>query len=493
MIESKVPEPISAARRRWSFAAAMMASFVSAVEVTIVATAMPTIVGALGDFDLFSWVFTAYLLTQGVTVPIYGRLCDFYGRKRILYVGIVFFVIGSVLCGFAWNMVSLIVFRVVQGLGAGSLATVSQTIVSDLYPPPERAKVQGYISTTFATSAFVGPILGAFIVAHLSWQWVFWINVPLCLVTVAMLAATFREHIEFRPHQIDYLGSVLMALATGQLMYALTRAASLSLTTIVALLIGAVLAAALLLIQERRAREPMLPLEIWRNRMVIYGNCASASLGSAQMAITAFLPAFIQGVLGESAFLAGLALTAMSVAWPTGGFIAGRSLLTISYRKSSSLGCIVLIAGSAMMTFLSPSLGAQWAIGSAFVVGLGMGLTNMGFFVGIQSSVDWHQRGVVTSSYNYSRIIGQSLGAAVFGGIVNAALAGGGSDVGSRLLEPALRQAMSAAELAPLMDAFAGALHHIFQINLVLALLTLVWALSLPRGLGLRSQARLGK
>ncbi len=468
----------------------MTASFVSAVEVTIVATAMPTIVGALGDFDLFSWVFTAYLLIQGVTVPIYGRLCDFYGRKRVLYFGIVFFVIGSVMCGFAWNMMSLIAFRIVQGFGGGSLATVSQTIVSDLYPPAERAKVQGYISTTFATSALVGPVLGAFIVAHWSWQWVFWINVPLCFVAIAMLAATFREHVELRAHQIDYLGSLLMALATGLLMYALTRAVALSAAVLLLLLAGAGLAFVLLLIQERRAREPMMPLEIWRNRMVIFGNCASASLGGAQMALTAFLPPFIQGVLGESAFLAGLALTAMSMAWPLGGFIAGRSLLRISYRKSSSLGSTVLIAGSIMMAFLNPSLGALWAIGSAFVVGLGMGLTNMGFFVGIQSSVDWHQRGVVTSSFNYTRIIGQSIGAAVFGGIVNAALAGQvetGSDVVSRLLEPALRRTMSAAELTPVMDAFSGALHHIYEINVVLALLTLAWALALPRGLSLRT------
>jgi EmrB/QacA subfamily drug resistance transporter len=468
----------------------MMASFVAAVEVTIVATAMPTIVGALGDFDLFSWVFTAYLLIQGVTVPIYGRLCDFYGRKRVLYFGIVFFVIGSVMCGFAWNMMSLIAFRIVQGFGGGSLATVSQTIVSDLYPPAERAKVQGYISTTFATSALVGPVLGAFIVAHWSWQWVFWVNVPLCFVAIAMLALTFREHVELRAHQIDYLGSLLMALATGLLMYALTRAAALSGAVLLPLLAGAALAFVLLLIQERRAREPMMPLEIWRNRMVIYGNCASASLGGAQMAITAFLPPFIQGVLGQGAFLAGLALTAMSMAWPIGGFIAGRSLLKISYRKSSSLGSIVLIAGSIMMAFLDPALGAIWAITSAFIVGLGMGLTNMGFFVGIQASVDWHQRGVVTSSFNYTRIIGQSIGAAVFGGIVNAALAGKvepGSDVISRLLEPALRQAVPAAELIPAMDAFATALHHIYEINVALAVLTLVWALALPRGLSLRS------
>jgi EmrB/QacA subfamily drug resistance transporter len=488
-----VPEPISASRRRWSFAAAMMASFVSAIEVTIVATAMPTIVAALGDFDLFSWVFTAYLLVQGVTVPIYGRLCDFYGRKRMLYVGMLFFVIGSVLCGFAWNMVSLIAFRIVQGLGGGSLATVSQTIVSDLYPPAERAKVQGYISTTFATSALLGPILGAFIVAHSSWQWVFWVNVPLCFATIIMLAVTFREHLEIKPHQIDYLGSLLMALTTGFLMYALTRAASLPAGTIIALLGCAVLSAILLVIQERRAREPMLPLEIWRIRIVAFGNFASASLGAMQMAVTAFLPAFIQGVLGDSAFLAGLALTGMSMAWPIGGFIAGRSLLHISYRKSSSLGAIVLVAGAIMMAFISPSLGVRWAIATSFVVGLGMGLTNMGFFVGIQSSVDWNQRGVVTSSYNYSRIIGQSLGTAIFGGIVNAALVGkvaGGSDVVSQLLEPSLRQAMSAAALAPALDAFSGAVRHIFAVNVVLAVMTLVWAWFLPRGLSLKSTPR---
>ncbi len=492
-----MPEPISASRRRWTFAAAMMASFLSATEATIVATAMPTIVGALGDFALFSWVFTVYLLTQGVTVPIYGRLCDFYGRKRILYFGIAVFVVGSVLAGFAWNMVSLIVFRVVQGLGSGSLATVSQTIVSDLYPPPERAKVQGYISSTFATSALVGPVLGAFIVAHWPWPWIFWINIPLCAITVIMLATSFREHIEVKPHQIDYLGSILMAIATSLLMYALTRAPVLSFGAITLLILGAVLALVLFLLQEARVREPMLPLDLWRNRMVIFGNCASASLGGAQMAIIAFLPAFIQGVMNEPPLLAGFALTAMSMAWPTGGFIAGRMLLKISYRRSSSLGAIVLIAGSIMLMMLDPALGVNWAIASSFLVGLGMGLTNMGFFIGIQSSVDWNQRGVVTSSFNYSRIIGQSIGAAVFGGIVNAALAGhmggAGGDLVSRILDPTLRQGLSGAQLTSVLDAFEGAVHRIYEINVALAVLTMVWALALPKGLTLHTHAQMLK
>ncbi|HLI19498.1 MAG TPA: MDR family MFS transporter [Stellaceae bacterium] len=468
-------------------------SFVSAIEVTIVATAMPTIVGALGDFALFSWVFTAYLLTQGVTVPIYGRLCDFYGRKRVLYIGLVFFVLGSLLCGFAWNMPMLIAFRVVQGLGGGSLATVSQTMVSDLYPPAERAKIQGYISSTFATSALVGPVFGAFIVAHWPWPWVFWVNLPLCVLIVAMLEATFRETVELHSHEIDYLGSLLMALSTFLLMYALTRAAVLSWPTIALLLVCAAISFVLLLIQERRVHEPMLPLDIWRNRIVVLGNGASGALGGMQMGITAFLPAFIQGVIGDSPMQAGFALTAMSFAWPTGGFIAGHALLHMSYRRSSSLGAIVLVAGAVMMAVLSPALGAIWAIVSSFVIGLGMGLTNMGFYIGIQSCVDWGQRGLVTATYNYSRIIAQSIGTAVFGGIVNAALVNripGGGDLASRILDPELRETLSPAQFTPLLDAFAGAVHRIYLINVGLAVFTMLLAWWLPRRLGVHGEMR---
>jgi MFS family permease len=322
---------------------------------------------------------------------------------------------------------------------------------------------------------------------------VFWVNLPLCVLIVVMLESTFRENVELHSHKIDYLGSLLMALATFLLMYALTRAATLPAGMIALLLASAVVAFVLLLIQERRAREPMLPLDIWRNRIVVVANAASGSIGGMQMAVTAFLPAFIQGVLGESPMHAGLALTAMSFAWPTGGFIAGRSLLRMSYRRSSSFGAIVLIAGAAMLALLSPTLGADWAIASAFLIGLGMGLTNMGFFVAIQASIDWHQRGMVTATFNYSRIIGQSIGTAIFGGLVNAALARrieGGDDLASRILDPDLRQSLSPTQFTPLLDAFTDAVHLIFEINVALAILTMVWALALPRGLGVRGQMR---
>jgi MFS family permease len=249
----------------------------------------------------------------------------------------------------------------------------------------------------------------------------------------------------------------------------------------------------LLLLQEKRAREPILPLDIWRNRIVVFSNAASCSIGGMQMAVTAFLPAFIQGVLGEPPIRAGLALTALSFAWPTGGFIAGRSLLHMSYRRSSSLGSTVLIAGAIMMAFLSASLGANWALASSFLIGLGMGLTNMGFFVAIQASTEWHQRGLVTATFNYSRIIGQSIGTAVFGGIVNAALAShfeGGGDLASRILDPSLRETMQPEQYLPLLDAFSGGVHIIFLIDIALAVLTGLMAFGLPSGVGVRGLMR---
>jgi MFS family permease len=390
-------------------------------------------------------------------------------------------------------MPALITFRVVQGLGGGSLAVVSQTMVSDLYPPAERAKVQAYISSTFATAAFVGPIAGALIVAHFPWPWVFWVNLPLCVLIVVVLEITFVEDVELHSHKIDYLGSLLMAMSTFFLMYALTRAATLPAGTIALLLVSAVISFCLLLLQEKRAREPILPLDIWRNRIVVLSNAASCSIGAMQMAVTAFLPAFIQGVLGEPPIRAGLALTALSFAWPTGGFIAGRSLLRMSYRRSSSLGSTVLISGAIMMAFITAALGANWALAASFLIGLGMGLTNMGFFVAIQASIEWHQRGLVTATFNYSRIIGQSIGTAIFGGIINAVMAShiqGGGDLASRILDPSLRQSMSPAQYAPLLDAFSSGVHIIFEIDVALAVLTGLLALGLPSGLGVRGQMR---
>ena len=460
--------------------------FMAAIESTIVATAMPSIVGALGGFELFTWVFTAYLLTQAITVPIYGRLADLYGRKRLLFLGIALFLIGSVLCGFAWNMTALIVFRVVQGLGAGAVVPVSQTLLGDIYHGAERARMQGYISSVFASSALLGPVVGAVLVAHTSWSMVFWVNVPLGLVAAAMLAVTLRERVQRRQHRIDYPGAILLALGTCVLMYALVDAAALSTRVVVVLVGGAVLLLGAFALHEMRAHEPLLPLELWRNPMVTYGNIASLLSGAAMMGIAAFLPAYMQGAMGESVLAAGYALMALSGGWPVGGFLAGRIALAASYRAAVISGGIVIVLGSLMMIALDPTRGAAWAIVSTLLIGFGMGLTNNTFGVAIQANVEWTQRGIATSSTVFTRIVGSSLGTAVYGGIVNVGLAPhmtGGGDLVNRIMEPALRAAIPAAEIAPLMTAFAAALHRVYLINGALAVVIFLMALGMPRGL----------
>jgi EmrB/QacA subfamily drug resistance transporter len=461
----------------------LAAIFIAAIEATIVATAMPSIVATLGDFEIFSWVFTAYLLTQAATVPIYGRLADLYGRKPILLTGIGLFLLGSVLCGFAWSMAALIAFRVLQGIGAGAIQPVAQTLVGDLFQGEERARKQAYVSASFGTAALLGPVIGAFLVAHASWPVVFWINVPLGIVAAAILALSLHETVERRPHRIDYLGSMLMIAGTTALMIAVAQVNSQSSATMTVLLVGAAGCLIALFFHERRTPEPMLPLKLWRNRYVAGGNIVNFSIGATMIGIVAFLPAYIQGLMGHSTFIAGLALTAVSGGWPLGGFIGSRIMLRATYRTAGVIGGLVLVIGNMLMIALDPGRGAAWAIVGATVVGLGMGISNNCFLIALQANTRWMERGAATSSTLFMRIMGQSLGAAAFGGILNAVLASriaGGPDLVSRLMDPALRKTLAPADLQALIEAFAQALHSVYLISLALAVTVLATAFVLP-------------
>jgi len=479
----------TAPNRPWVFAAALSATFMSAIEGTIVATAMPTIVASLGGFELFSWVFTSYLLAQAATIPVYGKLADLFGRKHVLFFGIGVFLLGSLLCGFAWSMPSLVVFRVLQGLGAGGVMPVSQTIVGDLYRGEERARMQGFISMTFGSAAILGPIVGAALVQHAGWPSVFWINIPLGIVAVVMLALMLRENVERRKVRIDYLGSILMTVGTTSLMFALVQMTSVSGGTLFALLALAALSFVALLRHEHSTPEPILPPSLWRNRFVATGNANSGITGAIAMGIIGFLPAYVEGVLGQSAFIAGLTLMAVSAFWSVGGFVAGRMMLRWPYRAVAICGGIIVVAGSLMMTFLDPARGATWAIAGSLASGFGMGLANNCMVVAIQANASWSERGVATSSIVYTRIVGQAVGAAAFGGLLNAALSAhftGSADIVNRMLEPALRATIPPATLAPLLDDFARAVHHIYLINVGLAVVILLTVSLLPRGHGLK-------
>ncbi|HZS83598.1 MAG TPA: MDR family MFS transporter [Stellaceae bacterium] len=475
-----------AARRSWVFAATMTAMFMAAIEGTIVATAMPTIVGQLGGFELLSWVFTAYLLPQAITVPIYGRLADLYGRKRVLFAAIAIFLLGSALCGAARSMVQLVLFRVLQGAGAGGILPVTMTVVGDLYAPAERARIQGWLSSVWATAAILGPLVGAVLVAQTSWSIVFWINLPIGAVAVAMLALTLREDIQHRRRRIDALGALLMAAGTFLLMFGLVEAARLERRVLALFLGSGLLLLLLFVLNERRAAEPMLPPSLWRDRIIVGGNLANLGFGAVMMGITAFLPTYMQGVMGETALAAGLVLTLMSVSWSCGSTATGRLMLRSSYRTGAALGGAMLVIGCLVMVDLAPTRGIAWAAGGAALSGLGMGFVSNSFVVAIQSAVAWSERGIATSSIIFTRMIGQSVGTAVFGGILNAGLAelGGSAELVDRLMEPALRAAMPVPELNALLAAVAGALHRVYVIDAGLAVIVLAASLWLPPRLG---------
>jgi EmrB/QacA subfamily drug resistance transporter len=486
--EDRSADTEPAPRRHLVFVAALSTIFMAAIEGTIVATAMPTIVGSLGGIDLFSWIFGAYLLTQAILIPIYGRLSDLYGRKPVLLFGIGVFLVGSALCGLAWNMISLIAFRVVQGLGAAALIPVSQTVVADIYSGEARARMQGYISSTFGSAAIIGPMIGGLIATHVSWKAIFWINIPLGLVAATLLTIALKEEVKKRRHHIDYVGAALMASTTAIIMVALIHADTLSRATLAEAFGAAALLLAALIFYESRISEPMIPVRLYRNRLVAGGNWVGAANGAISMGVVGFLPVYMQGLMGAGPLTSGLALGAMSVLWPTGGFVGSRLVLRMSYRRSGTIGGVIVVTGSMGLILLHPGANPLQPIIAAGVMGIGMGITNISFVVATQANVDWTQRGAAMSSLFFSRIIGQSFGSAVFGGIFNAGLASGGSLKGGefiRLLQEGHQQVANIPGIQGVLDALAHSVHSIYLLTGLIAVGILAAVPAFPASLRL--------
>jgi len=471
------------------FIAALASVFITAIESTIVATAMPTIVAALGGFDLLGWVFTSYLLTQVVTIPIYGRLSDLYGRKPILLIGVGFFILGSILCGFAWSMLSLVVFRVLQGLGAGALVPVGRTVIGDVFHGEERARLQGIISSVFVAAALIGPMVGAFIATHWIWPMIFWINVPIAMIAGAILIWCFRERIEKRRHCIDWGGAVLICVGTATLMFALAQASMLG--SVLALALGAagLVILAIFVVYERSVAEPIWPMSLWSDRVASSGNIVSLALGATTMGIAAYLPVYIQGVMGNSATISGFVIMTMSASGPIGALTAGRFMLRVSYRGTASAGAAIYIVGSIMMSLLDAQSSVYRAMASGLLMGLGIGMNNNTYLVAVQSESAWNQRGIATSALMFSRILGQAMGAAAFGGVLNASLSPflrSGEDLATKIMTPAGRAALPPDSATAIIAGFDHALHVIFIILVALSLFVITVGLMLPKGRGIR-------
>ncbi|MBE3568798.1 MAG: MFS transporter [Bacillales bacterium] len=412
-------------KRPYVLAAVMLAMFMGAIESTIVSTAMPDIVSDLGGFSLYGWVFSAYLLMNSVTVLIYGKLSDLLGRKPIISIGIILFLIGSTLCGFAQSMGQLILYRFIQGIGAGAVMPIANTIIGDIYTKDERAKVQGYLSSVWGISAIVGPAVGGILVEYVSWHFVFWMNIPLGLLSLLGIWLFFHEHLEKKNADIDYLGALFFTIAISSFMFLLVEGGVYipwRSNASVGMLIGVVLFFGLFIWQEKRAKEPLVPFAIWTVPSITIANVVSFITGVMLIGISSFLPTYVQGVMGENATIAGFTLTAMSIGWPIASTVSGRLLLKIGYRNTSLVGGIFLVIGGLFFVFMKSSSGPLWAAVSSFFVGVGMGLTSTAFIVSIQSTVEWKQRGIATATNMFMRNLGNTVGAALLGGVLNSRL-----------------------------------------------------------------------
>ncbi len=472
-------------RRPLVLASVMAAMFMIAIEATIVSTAMPQIAGQLGDLHLYAWVFSSFLLTQTATTVVFGKLADLYGRKPVLLVGIVIFLAGSVLCGFAWSMPSLIGFRLLQGVGAGAIQPVSLTVVGDLYSVQERGRIQGWIASVWGISSVLGPLAGGLIIRHLSWAWIFWINVPVGLVAFAGFSAFLHEKVARQQHRVDVLGAGLFTAAIASLMVALTglgaQGAQGGGRTVAPALGLFVLSAVLFVVQERRARDPMLAFALWARRPIATTNGASLLSGMAIIGLTAFLPMYVQGVLQRSALVAGFALTAMVAGWPVGSIVAARNFGRFGLRTTLLVGAALLPTGALAFVALGPGGSPVLAGAGSVVVGLGMGFLSTSAIVIVQDSVGWAERGAATASNIFSRNLGSTLGATVLGGVLNLGLARQGHGaVGFDQVRQLLDHPGALAGEAAARAALGQALHLTFWAVFAVALATLALATLVP-------------
>lgn len=445
--------------------AMMLATGLVAIDSTVIATAVPSIVDDLGGFSQFPWLFSVYLLASAVTVPVYAKLADTIGRKPIMLWGIGIFLLGSILAGFAWDMPSLIAFRAVQGIGAGAVLPMAITMVGDIYTLEERARVQGYMASVWAIASVVGPTLGGIFAQFDLWRGIFVINIPLCLLAGWMIWARFTETVEKSRHRIDYAGAVLLTASMTLLILGVLQGGTGwawdSAPSLAVFGVGAVLLVAFLVV-ERRAAEPILPMWVLSRRLLLTTNLLGFCIGVTLIGLTEFVPTFLTVTTGTAPILAGLALGALTVGWPVAATFAGRMYLRFGFRPTTIFGAAILvvaISGLAVAT-LAPSV---WIVAAVcFVIGGGFGFAAIASLVAAQSSVGWDERGVVTGTQMFFRSIGQALGAAVLGAIANSVIFGLGGDE----KDPAT------------MATAAGA---VFAAAAVVAVLLLVASIAMPK------------
>jgi EmrB/QacA subfamily drug resistance transporter len=473
---------VTPAARPFVIASIMLATFMAAIEGTIVATAMPSIVGQLGGFTYYSWVFSAFLLAQSTTTVIYGKLSDLFGRKPTLIVGIALLLLGSLLCGFARSMTSLVAFRLLQGLGAGAIYPITITVIGDLYKLEERGRAQGMMASVWAISGVLGPLAGGLIVDHLSWAWIFWLNLPIGVVTIIGLATFLHESVETHRARIDYLGALLFCISIGSLLALLTETNA---NAWILVALGAVFVAtgALFLVHERRAPEPIVSIELWARRLIATSNVATLLAGMALIGLTTVLPIYVQGVLGRSPLVGGFTLSALIIGWPLAVMLSGRLYRAFGIRRTLRAGSVMFPVGAIFLLFLGPQSSPVVAAVGSFLMGCGMGLLSITTIATVQDSVEWSKRGSATASLIFARSLGSTIGATAMGALLNIGIAHYGTGALAARLHDVLNQPAGLTHLSSdlaVRSVFDQALRWSFAGVVVMAALTFIATWLIP-------------
>ena len=454
------------------FGALFLALWLAALDQTVVSTALPTMVGDLGGLSYLSWVVTAYLLTSTVAGPLYGKFGDLYGRKIVLQVAIAVFLVGSALCGIAQNMVQLIVFRALEGAGGGGLIVITIAVIGDLIPPRERGRYQGFFGAVFGVATIVGPLVGGFFVDHLSWRWIFYINLPTGILALAVIAAVLPSGSTRRQHAVDYLGALLLTAALSAVILFTGlggRTFPWTSPVMIGLMAASIAGVIAFVALEMRAREPILPMSLFANRNFAVASSVGFIVGLSLFGAVTFLPIYLQVVKGVSPSISGLLLMPMMLGMLATSVISGRMISRFGrYKLFPILGTATMTFGLGALSLLAIESGDWQTAIDALWLGLGMGMVMQVLLIAVQNSVDYEHLGVATSGTMLFRSLGGALGVALFGAIfangLHAQLAGPGMDflatiipAAARGLPPDIHQEYITAVMTALQPVFLAA------------------------------------
>ncbi|MBW6411283.1 MDR family MFS transporter [Clostridium weizhouense] len=405
-------------KKRNIIIAIMVAMFLAAFEGTVVTTAMPTIAKSLHGYDLISLIFSSYLLTSAVSTPIYGKLSDLYGRKKMLSIGIVLFLIGSFLCGFSQSMVQLIIFRAIQGLGAGSILTITFTIVGDIFTLEERSKVQGCLSTVWGVSSLLGPFIGGFFIDYLSWHWIFFINIPFGIISILLLNKNLDEQVLNNNPKIDYLGSLFLTISIVSILLCLFTSSNLIRSLYI---VCAIISLIIFYFIENKCEEPVVPFDIFSKDTVLI-NIISFFISAILMGIEAYTPLYTQNVLNYSAKISGVSMAPMSLTWLFSSFVLVKLFKKFGEKKVILSSILILGLTTILLRFITPDTPLIYLIFIVFIMGAGFGGSLNTLTILIQNDASYEKRGAATSTNALIRTLGQTIGVTIFGSLVNSSI-----------------------------------------------------------------------